>query len=415
MRIIFGRFFAGIGNFIRNVFNLGIRVKFVIALLIIFTGGGMALTYTKMLNSVGGKEDYEEARRYIEIKDIVESNFIDSVDRDSMKDSAAAAIVNGLGDKWSYYMTEDEYQSYQLYAVNDYSDIGMTMMKSASGGFEIISVTPGTPAGSSGLSAGMVISSVAGEDVSEMDIDGIRKLIRSNVNGSFKVGVNKDKEFYTVDCSYTYVSPVSYRLEKTNAGYVQIKNFEAGSGQDAIDAIEDLLSQKAEAICIDVRQNAGGLDSEVAVLLDYLLPSGELFSQVDKEGHKTITRSDAMSLQMPLVVLIDEGTYAEAELFAQCIKDYNWGTLLGEATSGMTRIQETFELEDGSAVHLSTLAYLTSNGVDIAAAGGVIPDMIIHNSDPTTVGTTSGTLGDSDGTASESSDEQLMAALKLLS
>ena len=394
---------------------MGIRVKYVIALLVLFTGGGVLLTYTKVLNSVGGRNDYDEAKRYIELKNIIEDKFIDPVDRQSMTDSSSAAIVSGLGDKWSYYMNEDEYQSYQLYSANDYSDIGMTMMKSDNGGFEIISVTPGTPAGNSGLQPGMVISAIAGEDVRNSDIDDVRRIIRSNVNNAFIVDVNNGKESYTVDCSLTYVSPVSYRLEKTNAGYVQIKSFEAGTGQAAINAIEDLLTQKAEALCIDVRQNPGGLDTEVAILLDYLLPSGELFSVVDKQGHRESTRSDAMSLEMSLVVLIDEGTYAEAEIFAQVIKDYNWAVIMGEPTSGMTRIQETFELGDGSAVRLSTKAYLSAVGTDISVAGGVIPDMIVHNSDPTTVGTTEGTLGDSDGTASESDDEQLMAALKLLS
>ena len=116
-----------------------------------------------------------------------------------------------------------------------------------------------------------------------------------------------------------------------------------------------------------------------------------------------------------MVILINEESFAEAELFAQIIKDYHWGTLMGEATSGMTRIQETFELEDGSAVRLSTKTYLTVAGTDICSAGGVIPDMIVHNSDASTVGTTGGTTGESTGGASESSDEQLMAALKYLS
>ena len=413
---IFRRLLNGLGNFFYNVFNTGIRVKYVVAVLVIFTGGAIGLTYTKMLNDVGGSRDFTEAKRYIELKDVIEDKYIDTVDRDSMADSASAAIVSGLGDKWSYYMTEDEYQSYQLYSANDYSDVGMTMVKDESGnGFEIITVVPGTPAGNSGLEAGMVISSIAGEDIRNSDIDEVRRLIRSHVNEAFEVGVDNDRETYTVDCSLTYESPVTYRLEKTNAGYVQISSFEAGTGVAAMEAIEDLLSQKAEAIVIDVRNNPGGLDSEVGILLDYLLPSGDLFSLVDKQGNKVTTKSDAMSLQMPMIILINEDTYAEAEVFAQVIKDYQWAILLGEPTSGMTRIQETYELSDNSAVHLSTKAYLSANGTDIAAAGGVIPDMIVHNSDASATGTTEGTTGDSDGTAASSDDEQLMAALKYLS
>ncbi len=413
MANLFRRLLDTIFDVVSSIFNVGIRLKYVLALLIIFVGGAVGLTYTRMLNSVGGKNDYDEAMRYIQLKNLIEERFIDPVDRDTMTDSASAAIVSGLGDKWSYYMTPDEYKSYQLYSSNDYSDIGMSMIKYSGGGFQIVSVTPGTPAGNSGLTAGMIITAIENESVIDADIDDVRVLIRSHLNTAFTISVGKDN--YTVDCSRTYVTPVTYRLEKTMAGYVQIKNFEAGSGTDAVNAIETLLSQKAVALCIDVRGNEGGLAGEVAILLDYLLPSGELFSQLDKEGHKTVTRSDAMSLQLPMVVLIDSNSYGESELFAAVLQENGWATIMGEATSGMTRTQETFELEDGSAVRLSTKSYITARGTDLALTGGVIPDTIIHNSDPNTVGTTEGTLGDSDGSASSSDDEQLMAALKYLS
>ena len=413
MRNLFRRLFDFIYDVIAAIFNVGIRLKYVLALLILVAGGAIGITYTKMLNNVGGREDYEEAMRYIRLKDLIEENFIDNVDRDTMTDSASAAIVSGLGDKWSYYMTPDEYKSSQLYSSNDYSDIGMSMVKYSGGGFQIVSVTPGTPAGNAGLTSGMIITAIDGTSVLDADIDDVRILIRSKLNTKFAVNIGKDS--YTVDCSRTYVSPVSYRLEKTMAGYVQIKTFEAGSGTDAVNAIEDLLSQKAVALCIDVRGNEGGLAQEVAILLDYLLPSGEMFSQVDKEGHRTVSRSDAMSLQLPMVVLIDSRSYGEAELFGAVLQENNWAILMGEATSGMTRTQETFELDDGSAVRLSTKSYITAKGTDLSLAGGVIPDTIIHNSDPNTVGTTEGTLGDSNGTASSSDDEQLMAALKYLS
>ncbi len=413
MRNLLQRLLDNILDFISAIFNVGIRLKYVLALLILFTGGAVALTYNQMLNNVGGRTDYEEAMRYIALKDLIEEHFIDPVDRSSMTDSASASIVAGLGDKWSYYMTPDEYKSYQLYSSNDYSDIGISMIKYADGGFQIVSVTPGTPSANAGLTPGMIITAIDDVSVLNSDIDDVRILIRSRLNTQFNISVGKD--VYTVDCSRVYSSPVVSRLEKTMAGYVQIKNFEAGSGADAVSAIENLLSQKAVALCIDVRGNAGGLPGEVATLLDYLLPSGELFSQVDKEGHKTVTRSDAMSLQLPMVVLVDSNSYGEAELLAAVLQEKGWATVMGEATSGMTRSQETFELEDGSAIRLSTKSYLTANGVDLSLSGGVIPTTIIHNSDPNTVGTTSGTLGDSDGTASMSGDEQLMAALKYLS
>ena len=87
---------------------------------------------------------------------------------------------------------------------------------------------------------------------------------------------------------------------------------------------------------------------------------------------------------------------------------------MGEATQGKTRTQETLEISDGSAVRLSTKRYITATGTDISRSG-VVPDSIIYNSDASATGTTEGTTGVTDGTSSTSADEQLMAALKLLS
>jgi len=410
---LFRRLFYFIEDAVSAIFNVGIRLKYVFLLLVLFTGGAVAFTYNKMLNNVGGKESYDEAMAYVELKNLITDHYIDEVDRSVMKDSAGAAMVAGIGDKWSYYMTPDEYKSYQLYTTNDYSDIGLTMTKHDSGGFQVITVTPGTPAGNSGLAPGMVMTAIDGIDITSMDIDDVRILFRERLNRKYEISCGKD--IYTVDCSMFYHSSVSYRLEKTEAGYIQIADFEAGTGEDVVSAIEDLLSQGAVALCVDVRNNAGGIAAEAAKALDYLLPSGTLFYQLSKNGKKEATISDAMSLSIPLVVLVNGETYGEAELFAAVLQEAKWATIMGEGTSGRTRTQQTFELSDGAAVRLSTKSYLTPNGTDIAKAGGVIPDTIVYNEDESTVGTTEGTLGDSNGTASSSDDTQLMAALKFLS
>lgn len=412
---LFNRLMNAVVNIILNLFNLRIKLKYVLLALIVFTGSAVGITYSKLINQVGGKSDYDEAMRYIEMKDVLDDNFIDDVDRSSLANSVSAAMVNGLGDKWSYYMTADEYKTYQLYSSNEYADIGMSIIKDEnSGGFQVVSVSLGAPAANAGLTAGMVITSVDGIDVTGLDSDDVRTLIRSRLNTKFTIGVLGSKELLNVDCSYTYVSPVFSRLEKTEAGYVKIDNFEAGSGQDAVDAIESLLDQGATALVIDLRGNAGGLASEATVLLDYLLPNCDLFCTVGKDGKKDMVKSDSVCLNLPTVVLVNTGTYSEAEVFAAVMQEQGWATIMGETTQGKTRTQQTIELSDGSAVRLSTRRYLTAKGTDISRTG-VVPDSIVYNSDASTVGTTDGTTGITDGSASTSSDEQLMAALRLLS
>ena len=413
---LFRRLLIGIGRALKRLFNAGIPLKFVLLFCALLGGTIYFTTRSSMLKQVGGNEDYAEAMRYIEIKDMVEEHYIDPVDRSTMADSAAAAMISGLGDPWSYFMTADEFRAYQLSAANDYADIGISLVKDETvGGFQVISVYPSSPAAQSGLTSGMVITAVDGEKLTGYTTDGVRTLIRSKLNTEFVLEISNGQNQVRVDCTDLNAAAVNYRLEKTGAAYVQIHNFEAGSGQSAVDAIEYLLGQGADALVIDLRNNPGGLSGEIAILLDHLLPAGRLFSEVDKNGVQVVTESDTTNLQMPTCVLINSGTFREAELCAAVLKEWGWATLMGEPTTGNTRKQETIALSDGSAIRLSTKSYLTPSGVDISIAGGVIPDMIVFNSDESATGTTEGTTGGQDGTASTSNDEQLMAALRLLS
>ena len=408
------RLMNAVVNVLTAILNIRIRFKYVLLAFIIFVGGAIGITYKHMLDLVGGKDDFDEAKRYIEIKDVVDEQYIDEVSRQTLGDYAAAAMVSGLADKWSYYMSADEYKTYQLNSANEYSGIGMSIMKQDDGSFQVVSVNADSPAGLAGLGAGDVITAVDGEDITSMSLDEARKLIRSKMNGKFTLGLGR-KNSIEVDCSSVYQSAVNYRLEKTEAGYIQILNFEAGSGDDAIAAVEDLLNQGAVALCIDLRGNPGGLDTECAKFLDYLLPNGTLFIETDKQGNEKVTTSDGMCIQLPMCVLVNAETFGEAEVCAAVLQEYQWATVLGEATTGKTRTQETIPLEGGSALRLSTGTYLTGNRTDISAKGGVVPDLILYNSDASATGTTDGTVGESTGVCASSNDEQLMQALKLLS
>lgn len=412
---IIQRILERIWFFVTGVLNIGISLKAVLLLLALSVGGTYAWVHADMLKAMGGKEDYEEAKRYIEIKDLLDERYIDAVDRKTLGDDAAAAMVAGLGDGWSYFMTADEYRTYQLSSSNDYSDIGISLVKdSASGGFQVISIYPSSPAARAGVAVGMVLTAVDGRSLRDYTTDQVRTLIRSKLDSVFEVETVSGQTI-EVDCTNANSEAVSYRLEKTGAGYVQIRNFEAGSGKAAVDAIETLMNQKAVSFVLDLRNNPGGLSSELQLLLDYLLPQGAIFSEIDKTGKKDITESDGMCIQFPMAVLVNAGTFREAELCAAVLKEYQWATIVGLPTTGNTRSQETIALADGSAIRLSTRSYLTPHDVDISRSGGVVPDSIVYNTDESATGTTSGTTGGQDGTASISEDDQLMAALRMLS
>ena len=233
MKKILGRFLASIGRFFWRLFNIGIPLKVVLILILLVGGGSFWLTRSKMLEKVGGKEDYDEAMRYIEIKDAVQEHYIDEADRSRMGQSAASAMIAGLGDKWSYFMSPDEYKSYKLSSANEYSGIGMSISKEENGYFRVISVNPGSAAAEAGVSAGMILTDVDGESIRNLSEDQARTLIRSKLNGVFTLGVSGGSTL-EVDCTRTHEKAVNYRKEKTDAGYVQIFNSEAGSAAAAL-------------------------------------------------------------------------------------------------------------------------------------------------------------------------------------
>ena len=402
--------FVALGRALHRLFSLKVSLRVLVILLLLSVGGVWYYTSTNMKKDVGGEADYGEAMRYIEIKDIIEDHYIDQVDRARLGESAAAAMVNSLGDRWSSFMTADEYKTFQLSSSNEVSGAGISTIKQEEDGFQVTMVNMDSPAARGGLNAGMLIVAVDDIDVRKMDADEFRTMIRSRLNAKFTLKVAGQKEPITVDCTRTYVNPVSYKIERTGAGNILIESFEAGSGQAMIDAFEDLLHQNVNKFVIDLRNNPGGLVSELQTALDYLLPKGELFVLRDKSGKEEVFYSDNNSLKTDICILINDQTYGEAEIFAAVMQEAGWATVIGERSTGRTRVQQTIEISDGSAIRLSTKSFMTPNRVDIAQNYGVVPDIIVYN-----VVSDLDQITEGIGMAAYASDPQLRTALERLS
>lgn len=338
------------------------------------------VTYVILMGGFDSREHMKDAKTYAEIEQAVTDNYIGTVNSETIHNAASAAIVRALGDKWSYYMTAEEYESYKLSSANEYAGVGMNIVINKDGEYEISSVTDGTPAAASGLAPGDVIVSVDGEDVSGMNLSQVQNLIRSKLNRDFVIVAADEKGdeiTANLNCAAAYKSPVIYKLTPDNIGYVGIKNFEAGCADDVKAAVEYLMTAGAEAFVFDLRDNPGGLFEELTQVLDFLLPDGQLYSVVDRDGNKTVAKSDKVCLKYKMAVVVNENTYSAAEFFAAAIQEYNWGSVVGTQTTGKARSQITVELSKGDAIHISTAKYLTSKGVDIAETGGITPNVIV--------------------------------------
>ena len=116
-------------------------------------------------------------------------------------------------------------------------------------------------------------------------------------------------------------------------------------------------------------------------LLDYLLPKGTLFRSLYYTGEETVDTSDEKCLPLPMAVLVNGDSYSAAEFFAAALSEYGWAVVVGEPTYGKGYFQEYYELSDGSGVGLSVGKYFTPNGVSLAEAGGLIPEILVEVDD----------------------------------
>ena len=307
-----------------------------------------------------------------ELQAIVEYYFIGEADTYAMEEAAASAMIEALKDRWSFYMSAEEYLGYQDTMANSYVGVGVTVQVRKDGtGLDVISVSANGPAESAGILSGDVLIAVDGTSLAGKTSEDARLLIRGEENTQVVLTVDRNGqtlEFTVTRRSFQVPVAVGKMLED-KIGLVTIENFDSRCAQETIAAIESLRQQGATALIFDVRNNPGGYKHEMVQVLDYLLPAGELFRSEDYRGQTSVDYSNEAFLDMPMAVLINGNSYSAAEFFAAALDEYDAAVVVGEKTTGKGYFQSTFQLSDGSAVNLSVGKYFTPKGVSLAGVG----------------------------------------------
>ena len=311
---------------------------------------------------------------------VIDRQFIGDADVTRMEDAAAEAMIGALGDRWSYYISAEEYASHLDRQSNSYVGIGVTVQKEAiDKGIEIVAVNPDGPAAEAGILMGDIITHADGTFLGDLTLSAGKSLIIGEKNTKVVLTVLRGEETLEVTVTRKVIHSRTAEgvMLTDDTGYVVITNFHEGAGTETVEEVEKLLEQGAEKLIIDVRNNPGGYVHEMVYALDYLLPEGPLFRSVNYNGAESVDASDADCLDLPMAVLINGNTYSAAEFFAAALSEYDWAVTVGEPTCGKGYYQTTIQLGDGSAVQLSTGAYTTPNGVNLTEVGGLKPDVPI--------------------------------------
>ena len=382
-------------------FALQLLSYFLVAL---FTGVLTAAGILMMLPESAGK-----VSKLDQLQALIEERFIGEADMTEAEDAAARAMIEALGDHWSYYISAEEYQSYYERQQNAYVGIGVTVStEDTSAGIEILRITAGGPAEKADLRIGDLITGVDGVSILGMNANDASFRIKGEVGTVVVLTIRRGEETLQISVQREQIkTPVATAtMLEDGIGLIKIANFNTNCYNETAAAIAQLQEAGATKLIFDVRFNGGGYAQELVKVLDDLLPAVELFHTVDYKGEESIDMSDADFLDMPMAVLVNGSSYSAAEFFAAALQEYDAAVVVGEKTTGKGYFQTVIRLNDGSAVGLSVGKYFTPSGISLEGIG-ITPDQIVTVDDEAAAAIYAGTIDPKD-------DAQLQAAISAL-
>lgn len=365
-----------------------------------------ALACGAMLFFVSASTDYNKLE---DLENLILTSFAGDADKTKIEDAAADAMVNAMGDRWSYYIPAAELPSFLENSENAYVGIGVTVQATDdNSGLMVIAVQPGGPAEEAGVQVGDVIIQVDGESAQDRTVTEISAMIKGEEGTVVSITVLRSGDGITMSMTRKRMETTvaSSKLLNEHVGLVTIQNFDERCADETIAAIKALLNQGADMLLFDVRNNPGGYVDELTKVLDYLLPEGNLIRTVGTDGSDETVTSDADCVKVPMAVLVNENTYSAAELFAVDLSEYGVARIFGQKTSGKGFFQQVFQFSDGSAAGISVGRYYTSQGNNLEGIG-LTPDEEIKLDDESEALLYNGML-------EPENDAQLQAALSYL-
>ena len=322
------------------------------------------------------------AREYpklLELWNVIDERYVGEIEVRDVEEASAAGMVEGLGDRWSYYISAEDLKEYDVTMANNYVGVGVTVRKTdESEPLEVISVQEGGGAEAAGVLPGDLIIAADGVSLDGMTLEEACDLVRGEEGTEVTLDILRGEETLSLTMTRSALPREAVKGEMLDGiGLIRIDNFYTGTGDAFIRTAEELLEQGASALVMDVRFNGGGYVSELTQMLDYLLPEGQIFRMEYTDGTVYEISSDAGRVDCPLAVLVNDSSYSAAEYFAEAIREYDCGIVGGQATTGKGYSQVMIRLSDGSGVNLSTARYFTPNGSSLDGVG-VQPDIPVE-------------------------------------
>lgn len=317
-----------------------------------------------------------------EVYDLIQSQYIDDIDPQTLADGALRGMVEALGDRFSSYMNAEEYEIMSDDLEGQIEGIGVVIRTDEeTGEVEVVGLLEGAPAQLAGVLPGDIFYSVDGVPVETMSQYDLATRVRGPQGSSVLVTMRRGDElidFNIIRESIT-VPNVESKVINDRIGYVRLNQFSSTARADLDAALEALNVNALDGLIFDLRDNPGGLLSSAIDIASAFIPDGLILTEAfsDSAQQEYMATGNYSGIEVPIVVLINEGSASASELVAGAMQDRGVATILGETSFGKGTVQTWNTLSNGGGVRLTIARWLTPSGAWIHDSG-VTPDIVVE-------------------------------------
>lgn len=313
------------------------------------------------------------------LESYIRGYYIDEIDDEQLEDYLYYGLVAGLGDPYAAYYNEEETQSMLDSSSGNYCGIGAVFSQNLVTGIITVSrVYEGCPSYEAGILPEDILYMVEGEDVTGQDLTNVVTKIKGEEGTEVTISMLRGEEVldFTMKRQMIEVPTIEHEMLDNQVGYILITEFDGVTSEQFSIALKDLQANGMKSLVIDLRNNGGGSLDAVCEIADELLPEGLIVYTEYSDGERVDRNSDAEWADVPMAVLINGASASASEILSGALQDHGVATIVGTQSYGKGIVQSVLDLQDGTALKLTSAKYYTPKGNNIHGVG-ITPDVEI--------------------------------------
>ena len=300
---------------------------------------------------------------------------------------AIRETLNLLDDPYTFFVEPQSRELEQDQMRGSYGGIGVTLWRDAEG-YTVMSPYVDSPAERAGVCEGDILLAVDAEAITgETTVDDVRAWLHGKVGTPVTLTISRPPTppfDLTIDREEIQVPSVTWRVldHASDIGYIHVQAFTERTGDEILNALQDLQQAEIAALILDLRDNPGGLIDPAIASASQFLGEGIVLYELSRDGQERAfqVQSGGVPIDVPLIVLVNSGTASAAEIVAGALQDHGRAPLMGESTFGKGAVQLIYDLSDGSSLHVTFAVWLTPNRHQIQGHS-LTPDIYVPRGD----------------------------------